>query len=114
MDKLTELEKESRELLSAIKSKADKENLEMPLPALDIMEDDSKLLRRRIPSWVAVAAMLAGIVIMIVTVARGHVVINRGRYSIPSGKRFTTIFVNVGMILFLIGCFAEVIINTFC
>ena len=58
--------------------------------------------------------MLAGIVIMIVTVARGHVVINRGRYSIPSGKRFTTIFVNVGMILFLIGCFAEVIINTFC
>ena len=63
MDKLTELEKESRKLLSAIKSKADKENLEMPLPSLDITENEPKLLRRRIPSWVAVAAMLAGIVI---------------------------------------------------
>lgn len=63
MDKLKELEKESQELLSSFKSMADKENLEMPLPALDITENNSKLLRRRIPSWVAVAAMLAGIVI---------------------------------------------------
>ena len=63
MDKLTELEKESRELLSAIKSKADKENLEMPLPSLDITENEPQFLRRRIPSWVAVAAMLTGIVI---------------------------------------------------
>ena len=63
MDKLTELEKESRELLSAIKSKADKENLEMPLPSLDITENEPILLRRRIPSWVAAAAMIAGIAI---------------------------------------------------
>ena len=63
MDKLKELEKESQELLSSIKSMADKENLEMPLPELDITENEPKLLRRRIPSWVAVAAMLAGIVI---------------------------------------------------
>ena len=63
MDKLNELEKESQELLSSIKSMADKENLEMPLPELDITENEPQLLRRRIPSWVAVAAMLAGIVI---------------------------------------------------
>jgi hypothetical protein len=63
MDKLKELEKESQELLSSIKSMADKENLEMPLPELDITENGPKLLRRRIPSWIAVAAMLAGIVI---------------------------------------------------
>ena len=63
MDKLKELEKESQELLSSIKSMADRENLEMPLPSLDITENETKLLRRRIPSWVAVAAMLTGIAI---------------------------------------------------
>lgn len=63
MDKLKELENESQELLSSIKSMADKENLEMPLPELDITENGPKLLRRRIPSWIAVAAMLVGIVI---------------------------------------------------
>jgi type VI protein secretion system component VasF len=63
MDKLKELEKESQELLTSIKSMADKENLEMSLPSLDITENEPQLLRRRIPSWVAVAAMLAGIVI---------------------------------------------------
>ena len=72
MDKLKELEKESQELLSSFKSMADKENREMPLPTLDIMEDDSKLLRRRIPSWVAVAAMLAGIVIGFAMPKLGH------------------------------------------
>ena len=63
MDKLKELENESQELLSSIKSIADKENLDMPLPSLEITDSEPKLLRRRIPSWVAVAAMLAGIVI---------------------------------------------------
>ena len=63
MDKLKELENESQELLSSIKSMADKENMEMSLPSLDITENEPKLLRRRIPSWVAVAAMLAGIII---------------------------------------------------
>lgn len=63
MDKLKELEKESQELLTSIKSMADKENREMSLPSLDITENEPKLLRRRIPSWVAAAAMLAGIVI---------------------------------------------------
>ena len=50
MDKLKELEKESQELLTSIKSMADKENLEMSLPSLDISENEPKLLRRRIPS----------------------------------------------------------------
>lgn len=63
MDKLKELEKESQELLSAIKSKADAENLELSLPPLDITDSEPKLLRRRIPSWVAVAAMITGIAI---------------------------------------------------
>jgi len=63
MDKLKELENESRELLSAIKSKADAEDLEMSLPSLDITENEPKLLRRRIPSWVAAAAMITGIAI---------------------------------------------------
>ena len=63
MDKLKELENESQELLSSIKSMADKENLDMPLPSLEITDSEPKLLRRRIPSWVAVAAMLTGIVI---------------------------------------------------
>lgn len=63
MDKLKELEKESLELLSAIKSKADAENRELSLPPLDITDSEPKLLRRRIPSWVAVAAMITGIAI---------------------------------------------------
>ena len=63
MDTLKELEKESQELLSSIKSMADKENLDMSLPSLDITDSGHGMLRRRIPSWVAVAAMLTGVVI---------------------------------------------------
>ncbi|MBO7588611.1 MAG: hypothetical protein J6T18_04220 [Bacteroidaceae bacterium] len=63
MDKLSELEKESRELLAKIKSNADAQDREMTLPPLDITESEPKLLRRRIPSWIAVAAMLTGVVI---------------------------------------------------
>ena len=63
MDKLNELEKESSKLLSDFKSMSEKENKEMTLPTLDITDVEPKLLRRRIPSWVAVAAMITGIVI---------------------------------------------------
>ena len=63
MDKLTELEKESRELLAQIKSNADVQDRSMTLPPLDITDSGAGMLRRRIPSWVAVAAMLAGVVI---------------------------------------------------
>lgn len=63
MDKLTELEKESRELLAQIKSNADARDRSMTLPPLDIKDREPGMLRRRIPSWVAVAAMLAGVVI---------------------------------------------------
>ena len=57
--------------------------------------------------------MIAGVIIMIVTLARGRVQINPGRYRIPSGKRFSTVVLNVGMILFLLGGFAEILLNTF-
>lgn len=63
MDKLTELEKESRELLAQIKSNADAQDRSMTLPPLDIKDSEPGMMRRRIPSWVAVAAMLAGVVI---------------------------------------------------
>lgn len=63
MDKLTELEEKSHELLSAIRSKADAENRELPLPPLDITGSEPELSRRRIPSWIAVAAMITGIAI---------------------------------------------------
>ena len=64
MDKLTELEKESQELLSDFKSMINDENNEWKLAPLDITEQkQQKLFRRRIPSWVAVAAMITGIAI---------------------------------------------------
>jgi len=66
MDKLTELEKESKKLISLVKSKSEKENLEMSLPELEFVEKKPKILSMRIPSWVAAAAMIAGIAIGIV------------------------------------------------
>lgn len=63
MDKLEELEKDSQELLFSIKAKADSQNLEMTLPALDIEDNRMGIMRYRIPSWVAVAAMVVGIAI---------------------------------------------------
>lgn len=72
MDKLKELENESRELLSSIKSMADKENREISLPTLDITENEPKLLRRRIPSWIAAAAMITGIAIGFVLPKSGN------------------------------------------
>ena len=64
MDKLTELEKESQKLLSDFKSMINEENNEWKLAPLDITEQkQQKLFRRRIPSWVAVAAMITGIAI---------------------------------------------------
>jgi len=63
MDKLTELEKENRELIAQIKSNADAQDRSMTLPPLDITDSEPGMLRRRIPSWIAVAAMLAGVVI---------------------------------------------------
>ena len=63
MDKLEELEKDSHELLSTVRANADAQDLEMSLPALDIEDCRSGMMRRRIPSWVAVAAMVVGIAI---------------------------------------------------
>ena len=63
MDKLTELEKENRELIARIKSNADAQDRSMTLPPLDITDSEPGMMRRRIPSWVAAAAMIAGIAI---------------------------------------------------
>ena len=63
MDKLTELEKESQELLSDFKSMINDENNEWKLAPLDVTKQEQKLFRRRIPSWVAVAAMITGVAI---------------------------------------------------
>ncbi len=45
---------------------------------------------------------ITGIVIFIVTLARKRVFINPGRITIPKGKRFSTVIVNVGMLLYVI------------
>lgn len=72
MENLTELEKESRELLSAVKKKADAEDMSMSLPELpqlpesEFAENGPQFFKRRIPSWVAIAAMVTGIAIGIV------------------------------------------------
>lgn len=66
MDELEELEKASSELLSAVKSKADAQDLEISLPPLDIEDSRSGIMSRRVPSWVAVAAMAVGIAIGII------------------------------------------------
>ncbi len=64
MDKLTELERESQELLSDFRSMIDDENKEWKLAPLDVTEQkQQKLFRRSIPSWVAVAAMITGVAI---------------------------------------------------
>lgn len=63
MDKLTELEKYNRELLDEIRSKAHAEDMEMMLPELELTETRPSLMHRRIPSWVAVAAMVTGLAI---------------------------------------------------
>lgn len=57
--------------------------------------------------------MLTGIIILIVTAARGRVIMNAGRIRIPLGQRFSTVILNVGMILFLLGGLFEIFLNTF-
>jgi hypothetical protein len=44
--------------------------------------------------------MILGIILLIVTAARGRVVMKPGRITIPSGKKFAVIVINAGMILF--------------
>ena len=51
---------------------------------------------------ILVGCALSGIIILIVTLARKRVVLNPGRIMIPKGMRFSTIIVNVGMILYII------------
>ena len=57
--------------------------------------------------------MITGIIILIVTLARGRAKFEPGRIQIPSGKKFTTVIVNVGMILFLVSGLFEILMSTF-
>ena len=57
--------------------------------------------------------IITGIILIIVTAARKRIFIYPGRIRIPSGMRFTTVILNVGMILFLLGGIFEIFINTF-
>ncbi len=59
------------------------------------------------------ALMIGAVVILIVTCARSRVIINPGRLSIPSGKRFSSVILNLGMILFLLGGLIEILLSTF-
>ena len=55
--------------------------------------------------------VIAGIVIFIVTLARGRITMNPGRIVIPSGKRFSVVMINVGMILFVASCLLSVVLS---
>lgn len=57
--------------------------------------------------------MICGAVILLITLARGRVRLQPGRIWIPSGRKFTTVILNVGMILFLIGGLFEILMSTF-
>ena len=46
-------------------------------------------------------AFVTGLIIMIVTFARGRVKFEQGKIFIPSGKKFSTVIVNPGMIAFI-------------
>ena len=48
----------------------------------------------------AMVGMILGIILLIVTAARGRIVMKPGRITIPSGKKFAVIVINAGMILF--------------
>ena len=57
--------------------------------------------------------MFCGAIIMLVTLVRGRVKLYKGRITIPSGRGFTTVILNVGMILFLLGGIFEILLSTF-
>ncbi len=63
--------------------------------------------------FLVLGLMITGIIILIVTLARGHAKFEPGRIQIPSGKKFSTVIVNVGMILFLLSGLFEILMSTF-
>ena len=63
--------------------------------------------------FLVLGLMLTGIIILIVTLARGRAKFEPGRIMIPYGKKFSTVIVNVGMILFLLSGVFEILMSTF-
>ena len=57
--------------------------------------------------------IITGIVLITVALCRNRIHINPGRIRIPAGKRFSTVIVNLGMMLFIIIGIAFIIIEMF-
>ena len=58
-----------------------------------------------------IAMVIAGIVLFIVF--RKRFVMNPGEVQIPKGKRFRTVFLNIGMILYCVFWIVEIILQLF-
>lgn len=57
--------------------------------------------------------MIVGLILLIVFGVTGKIKFRPGRFTIPSGKRFTVALINVGMILFILSEIGEILINMF-
>lgn len=57
--------------------------------------------------------MIAGGVLMVVCLVKRKFVIDRGQFSIPRGKRFRTVILNVGMIVYCVIWIAMIIFQLF-
>ncbi len=57
--------------------------------------------------------VIAGFVILIVFLVKKKFVFAKGRYTIPKGKRFSTVILNVGMILFFLFHIGEILVSMF-
>ena len=57
--------------------------------------------------------MVIGMIMLIVLLATGKITFRPGRFTIPKGKRFATVIINVGMILFILSGIAEILLNMF-
>ena len=57
--------------------------------------------------------MIIGLLLLVIFAACGKIRFRPGRYTLPSGKRFGIVIINVGMILFILSEIAEILINMF-
>lgn len=83
------------------------------------MDELMQLIMDYLPGWIAymiyfcmiIAMVIAGIVLFIVF--RKRFVMNPGEVQIPKGKRFRTVFLNIGMILYCVFWIVEIILQLF-
>ncbi|MCR5619859.1 MAG: CPBP family intramembrane metalloprotease [Lachnospiraceae bacterium] len=60
-----------------------------------------------------IGVMVIGMILLIVLLATGKINFRPGRFTIPKGRRFGTVIINVGMILFILSGIAEILLNMF-